>query len=118
MDNNPKSRVGALKIPLHLVPPSARHYLALALENGAKKYGPYNWREEPISMSTYYGALNRHMDAWWDGEDVDSDSGIHPVAHAMACCALILDALSIGKLIDDRPSKGAVPKLQEEYLKK
>lgn len=114
-DDNPKSLVGATKVPLHLVPPSAKHYLALALENGAKKYGPYNWRDADISISTYKAALERHMDAFWDGEDFAEDSGVHHVAHAMACCALILDALSIGKLKDDRPTKGASARLQKEY---
>lgn len=115
-DNNPKTLVGATKVPLHLVPPSAKHYLALALEDGGRKYGPYNWRDSAISVSTYKSALERHMDAFWDGEDLASDSGVHHVAHAMACCALILDALSVDKLVDDRPTKGASPRLQAEFV--
>lgn len=117
-DNNPKTAIGASKIPLHLVPPSAKHYLAEALANGAAKYGPYNWRDAPISVSVYKAALERHMDAFWDGEDFAEDSGVHHVAHAMACCALILDALSIGKLHDDRPTKGAASSLQKGFLAK
>ena len=115
VDNNPKTLVGALKLPLHLVPPSASHYLAMALADGAKKYGPYNWREIPVSVSPYYGAMKRHMDAFWDGEDYAKDSGVHHVAHAMACCAIILDAMSVGVLIDDRPPKGAAAELQEQW---
>ena len=114
-DNNPKTLVGASKLPLHLVPPSASHYLAMALADGAKKYGPYNWREIPVSVSPYYGAMKRHMDAFWDGEDYAKDSGVHHVAHAMACCAIILDAMSVGVLIDDRPPKGAAVELQEQW---
>lgn len=116
-DNNPKTRLGALKVPLHLVPPSAKYYLALALEDGAGKYGPYNFREEAISISTYKAAMERHMDAFWDGEDIAEDSGVHHVAHAMACAALILDAMSVGKLVDDRPANGASARLQKEYHK-
>lgn len=114
-DNNPKTAIGVTKVPLHLVPPSAKHYLALALNNGASKYGPYNWRDAAISVSVYYAAMQRHMDAFWDGEDTAVDSGIHHVAHAMACCALILDALTIGKLNDDRPTKGASADLQAGF---
>lgn len=116
-DNNPKTAFGAVKVPLHLVPPSAKHYLAQALADGARKYGPYNWRDTPISVSVYKAALERHMDAYWDGEDVAADSLVHHVAHAMACCALILDAMSVGKLIDDRPTNGAASRLQREYVK-
>lgn len=114
-DHNPKTAMGAKKVPLHLVPPSAKHFLAQAMADGAKKYGPYNWREHQISVSVYYSALNRHMDAFWDGEDLAQDSGVHHVAHAMACCALILDALSVGMLNDDRPKAGASPKIQADY---
>ena len=115
VDNNPKTLVGASKLPLHLVPPSASHYLAMALADGAKKYGPYNYRKVDISISTYKSAAERHLSAFWDGEDIAEDSGVHHVAHAMACCALILDAMSIGKLVDDRPPKGASPRLQKEW---
>jgi hypothetical protein len=111
-DNNPKTAIGASKVPLHLVPPSAKYYLALALRDGAIKYGPYNWRDAEISVSVYRSAAERHLDAFWDGEDCAPDSGIHHIAHAMACMALILDAMSIGKLHDDRPTKGAAPLLQ------
>lgn len=115
-DNNPKTALGAKKVPLHLVPPSAKHYLALALADGARKYGPYNWRDQPISVSVYKGALERHIDAYWDGEECASDSNIHHIAHAMACCALILDAMTVGMLNDDRPTAGASPRLQAEYV--
>lgn len=117
-DNNPKTAIGALKVPLHLVPPSAKHYLAMALADGAKKYGPYNWRDAAISISVYKAAMERHMDAFWDGEELAPDSGVHHVAHAMACCALILDAMSVGKLHDDRPTAGAVAELQREYVRR
>ncbi len=117
-DNNPKTSVGATKVPLHLVPPSATHYLAEAFENGAGKYGPFNWREHEISVTVYYAALKRHVDAFYDGEDFAEDSGVHHIAHAMACCAMLLDAASIGKLNDDRPFKGAAAKLQKDYADK
>lgn len=117
-DNNPKTLVGASKVPLHLIPPSAKHHLALALENGASKYGAYNWRDKTISVSVYKAAMERHMDSYWDGEEAAADSGVHHVAHAMACCALILDAMSVGMLNDDRPTKGAAARLQEEYYNK
>jgi hypothetical protein len=114
-DDNPKAAIGATKVPLHLVPPSATHYLALALEDGARKYGPFNWRETGISASTYIAACKRHLDAWADGEDLAQDSGVHHLAHAMACLALPLDAASVGKLIDDRPPAGAAARLQADY---
>lgn len=117
-DNNPKTAVGVSKVPLHLVPPSAKHYLALALADGARKYGPYNWRDHAISVSVYKAAMERHLDAFWDGENLAPDSGIHHIAHAMACCALILDAMTIGKLNDDRPAPGAAAEMQRSFIAK
>ncbi|MFL9582382.1 dATP/dGTP diphosphohydrolase domain-containing protein [Stenotrophomonas sp. AB1(2024)] len=117
-DNNPKTAVGATKVPLHLVPPSAKHYLALALADGARKYGPYNWRDSKISVSVYVAAMHRHIDAFWDGEDFAEDSGVHHLAHAMACLALLLDANGVGMLQDDRPTPGAVGQLQYAFSNK
>lgn len=114
-DGNPKTAQGAKKVPLHLVPPSATHYLATAFADGAAKYGPYNWREKGVSATVYVGAMKRHIDAWFDGEEVSADALVHHLAHAMACCAIILDAASVGKLNDDRPPRGAVSRLQVEF---
>jgi hypothetical protein len=117
-DNNPKTVFGAKKIPLELVPPSAIHALAEAFENGANRYGAYNWRERTISSSVYYGAALRHLSAWWDGEEVAVDSGINHLHHALACIALIIDGRSVGKLNDNRPPKGAAAQMQQDWLSK
>ena len=99
---NPKARVGALKVPLHLVPPALSIGAAMALKDGATKYGPYNWRDEPINISTYIGAIQRHILAYQDGEDVAEDSGVDHLGHVAACCALLMDSKAHGSLIDDR----------------
>lgn len=115
-DNNPKTAFGAKKLPLELVPPSAVHALAEAFADGAKKYGPYNWREKSISSSIYYGAALRHLQSWWDGEDLAEDSGINHLHHALACIAMLIDGGSVGKLNDNRPPKGAASSMQKKWL--
>lgn len=102
-DDNPKTKFGMQKTPLHLIPPPAKVELARAMECGAKKYGPFNWREKRVSCSIYKAAAERHLDAFWDGEDLDPESLAHHLGHAMACCAIVLDALANGMLNDDRP---------------
>ena len=114
-DNNPKTAFGVKKLPLHLVPPSAVGHLARAFSDGARKYGPYNWRMHAISSSVYYGAALRHMTAWWDGEDVNPDSGHHHLAHAMACLAMVLDGQALDKLNDDRPPNGTMGEMQARW---
>jgi hypothetical protein len=117
-DNNPKTRIGKMKVPMHLIPPVAKIHLAMALKDGAKKYGPYNWREEVISITTYISAMERHIDAFLDGEDLAKDSQVHHLAHAMACCALILDGIACSNIIDDRPPPGTAAQLQELFQEK
>lgn len=114
-DGNPKTQLGVMRVPLNLVPPSSKHFLAEALADGAKKYGPYNWRGENVSSSIYYAGAQRHMDAWWDGEELSHDAKVHHLAHAMANLAIILDAMTVGALNDDRPKAGASANLQLAY---
>ena len=102
-DNNPKTAFGLQKAPLDLVPTALLRETAKAFANGAAKYGPYNWRTAQISSSVYYAACLRHLTAWWDGEDVAPDSGVHHLAHAAACLALILDTKDTDLLNDNRP---------------
>lgn len=117
-DDNPKTAFGTKKLPLEVVPPSAVHALAEAFADGAKKYGPYNWREKTISSSVYYGAALRHITAWWDGEDLAEDSGLNHLHHALACIAMLIDGKSVGKLNDNRPPKGAASQMQKDWLEK
>jgi len=104
---NPKDQIGINKPPIHLVPAVAIIHEAMAFKDGAEKYGPYNWRGESVSASVYMAACYRHLMAWFDGEEFARDSRVHHLGHARACLAIILDAASVGKLVDDRPSAGS-----------
>lgn len=113
-DNNPKTVQGLKKPTLVPIPPAALIHLGRAMQNGAVKYGRMNWRTNSVAATIYYDAVLRHMLAWLDGEDIAEDSGVHHLAHAMAGIAIVLDALETGNLIDDRPTKGAVPRMIKE----
>jgi hypothetical protein len=103
---NPKDLIGATKVDLSVVPPSASLHLATAMMDGAKKYGPFNWRENPVLARVYVAAAMRHMLQFLDGEDYDPISHVHHLGHAMACSAIVLDAMETGNLSDDRPLPG------------
>ncbi len=109
-NQNPKTALGAAKPQLQLIPPIALVEEAGAFALGAEKYGPFNWREVPVSISTYVAAAQRHLMAYWDGEDTDPESGLCHLAHARACMAIVLDAQSVGTCNDDRPPPGASPR--------
>lgn len=102
-DGNPKSVHGVQKTPLHLIPPPAMIAEAEVFKLGARKYGAYNWRIDPVSASVYQAAAMRHLLAWWEGQDIDAESGQSHLAHARACLGILLDAGHHGTLRDDRP---------------
>lgn len=72
--------------------------------DGAEKYGPYNWRDNGVIASVYVDAAKRHLDKWFEGQEYDP-SKVHHLGHALACCAILLDAQFSDGLIDDRPVK-------------
>lgn len=103
---NPKDMIGATKLPLHLFPTTAIAHGALALLDGAAKYGRTNYRAVGVRASIYHDAAIRHIQAWFEGEDVAADSGVSHLGHALACIAILIDAGEAGKLNDDRMIPG------------
>lgn len=114
---DPKAIHGASKPSLGLIPSAALIEEAGALELGAAKYGTANWRKDAVEGMTYIHAGLRHMFAWIDGEDIDPESLRSHLGHARACLGIILDAEATGKLIDNRPHKGAASRLITERTK-
>ena len=119
MDNtskqtNPKDMIGTDKLPLHLWPETATAMGCLGLLEGALKYGRNNWRVSGVRYSIYIDALRRHVNALFEGEDLDPDSGAPHLAHALACLAIIVDAKAAGKLVDDRNYPGGYMHLIKE----
>jgi hypothetical protein len=99
---NPKDGIGATKLPLSLVPATAIDVESLAFLNGALKYGRANWRACGVRASIYLDAARRHISAWENGEENDAE-GVPHLGSARACMGIIIDAMSCGKLNDDRP---------------
>lgn len=111
MIENNKNRVAAGKPKLFSVPPVSFLALGAAMQNGADKYGLYNWRDSEVTASVFYDAMLRHLLDWREGQDHAPDSGIHHLAHLMAGAAIIIDAQAQGVFIDDRkgnPEKAPV----------
>lgn len=112
---NPKDRLGLSKVSLSKVPVAGLIHEALAMRDGAAKYGPHNWRENKVIGTIYVDACLRHLFAWFDGEDYAPDSGVHHLGHAKACLGILLDALETGNLDDDRPIEGVAAELFAQY---
>lgn len=114
--NDPKGAAGALKAPMHLIPPYALEQTAWVHKFGAERYGPFNWRDTGVCATTYVSAIMRHLNAWRDGEDLDPESGISHIAHIATSCNILLDAGHCGTLQDDR-NKKPTPVAKDEAVK-
>lgn len=90
------------KLPMHLLPPEFLTATAAVLDFGAKKYAPRNW-EKGLAWSRVFSALQRHMWAWWGGEDKDAETGLSHLAHAACCIAFLVAYEARGTGEDDRP---------------
>lgn len=101
--SNPKDALGINKVPLHTVPTKPLLEVALAMMEGGRKYGTHNYRVIGVRMSTYYNAAMRHLMSWWEGEDIDPDSGVHHLIKAIASLFVVRDAMHMDMCTDDRP---------------
>lgn len=103
---NPKKAAGAVKAPMHTIPPLPMIQANNVMAGGNHKYGLYNYRESQIDAMTYIGAIKRHFDLWQDGEDLDPESQQNHLAHLIADCAILLDCQIRDQLIDNRKKTG------------
>lgn len=104
-DTNPKDAVGVTKAPLSVLPMQVVYEAALGMYEGALKYGAFNYRIAGVRASVYYDAVQRHMNQWWEGEDIDPDSGLSHVTKAITTLMVLRDAMLNDKFNDDRPPK-------------
>jgi len=72
-----------------LLPSAALLEISKVMAFGAKKYGDNNWREGGFDWTRIMGAMQRHLLAFNDGEDLDPETGLSHIAH-VGCNALFL----------------------------
>ena len=100
--SNPKDSIGIRKAPLSTVPMGVMVEVGVGMLEGAAKYGRHNYRAIGIRSSVYFDAAMRHLIAWWEGEDIDPDSGLSHITKALCTLTVLRDAQMQGKCSDDR----------------
>jgi len=88
-----------------LIPVEPLRLLAEHYGHGATRYTDRNW-EKGSDWNDYYASMQRHAQAWWGGEDMDSDGFPHMVAIAWYAFAF-LEYANTHPEKDNRP-KGAL----------
>lgn len=88
-----------------LYPPEALAGAVDVLTVGARKYSDRNW-EAGIAYGRVFGALMRHLWAWWRGQDEDIETHLPHLDHAHCCIAFLQTYGRRGmRSFDDRPSR-------------
>lgn len=76
----------------YLLPPKALIEVAKVLTFGANKYDENNWKKLDNLQNRYTGAALRHILAHMDGEELDDETGLDHIAHAICCLMFKLEA--------------------------
>jgi hypothetical protein len=84
-----------------LIPAYPLEQLAAVYTMGAKKYADENWRKG-ISWKRIFSSLNRHLWAFWRGEELDPESGLSHLAHVAWNAFTLLEYTRSRKEFDDR----------------
>jgi hypothetical protein len=102
MDKKEGRKDDQTKLPLHLLPFDTLYGVSAVLEFGARKYDDRNW-ELGMAWHRVFRATLNHLWAWWQGEELDPESGLPHLDHAL-CSLMFLATYSRRKIgEDDRP---------------
>ena len=103
------------KPQLYLLPPKSINEVGKVLTFGAEKYDPHNWRKVDDLQNRYTSAALRHIFAHIDGEDVDEETGLSHLAHAMCCLLFKLEDQLIGESEEERTRETDTRKYPPRY---
>lgn len=92
------------KVRMDLLPATPLLEIGKVATYGAKKYADRNW-EKGMSWGRMYAAAQRHLLAFWSGEDIDPESGLPHLAHAGFNILALLEYTNKHTEFDDRSIK-------------
>ena len=79
------------KPKMNLLPPKAIVEISKVLTFGAAKYDAENWRKLDDLQNRYTAGALRHIFAHMDGEELDPETNLSHLAHAMCCLLFKLE---------------------------
>jgi len=94
------------KPPMGLLPWPALIEVTRVLNFGAQKYTKHNWRHG-MDWSRLYDAALRHITSFIEGKNLDDETNLGHLSHAL-CCLLFLETYRILGLGTDDRYKGEV----------
>ena len=92
------------KPKMNLLPPKAIVEISKVLTFGAAKYDAENWRKLDDLQNRYTAGALRHIFAHMDGEQLDPETNLSHLAHAMCCLLFKLEIeLENAKIEEEKP---------------
>jgi hypothetical protein len=96
------------KADLSLIPMCTLEDEAKVWMYGKQKYAAWNWAKG-MDWSVPLACALRHISAWQRGEEVDAESGLPHLAHAMCNLRMLTLYSKTYPEGDDRPPKDLMP---------
>ena len=93
------------KPKMNLLPPKAIVEISKVLTFGAEKYDAENWRKLDDLQNRYTAGALRHIFAHMDGEELDSETNLSHLAHAMCCLLFKLEIELEERTKEEEPRK-------------
>lgn len=100
------------KVQLHQIPRWVLWQIAKVCVYGAFKYGKWNWKAG-MPFSEIFDSAQRHMDDWWEGTNLDYESQLHHLDHALCDLIFLRWYTRFRMEFDDRPIKPLQDNLYE-----
>jgi hypothetical protein len=96
------------KPAMELVPLMAFEDCARVFDYGRRKYADWNWAKG-MPWSAPFACLMRHMAAWQRGEELDPESGLPHLGHAMCNLVMLSTFARTYREGDDRAKQWLAP---------
>lgn len=93
---------GAKLARYDLIPAGPLHTLAELYGKGAEKYEDRNW-ERGYAWSLSFAALNRHLWLFWQGVNIDDETGLPHLAAVVFHAFALMEFANTHPEFDDRP---------------
>lgn len=90
------------KSRMDLIPAVPLMQVGAVFGYGAQKYSDNNYLAGDMSYGRVYAAAQRHLNAWWGGEEFDPESGFDHLAHATTCLLMLMQMRHLQAGVNDR----------------
>ena len=92
---------------MNLLPPKAIIEVSKVLTFGAEKYDAENWRKLDDLQNRYTAGALRHIFAHMDGEQLDPETNLSHLAHALCCLLFKLEIELENDMIEEEMPREA-----------